>query len=84
MRKELHQTAGSDERQEHACRRLRRTHADSLADERDRKGRLRDLLSNEEKEDSLSQQDRDGNSQLLSPGCEEDIRGLGDGTVNTV
>lgn len=43
---------------------------DSLADQRNRKGSLRHLLSNKEEEDSLSQQDRDGHSQLLSSSCE--------------
>lgn len=51
---------------------------DSLADERNRKRRLRDLLSNKEEEDSLSQQDRDGHSQLLSPSCEGHKGDLGD------
>lgn len=55
-----------------------RTHTDSLANERDRKRCLRDLLSNKKEEDSLSQQDRDGHSQLLSPGCEGDNRDLWD------
>lgn len=34
-----------------------RTHSNSLANERDRKRRLRNLLSNEKEEDSLGQQD---------------------------
>lgn len=34
-----------------------RTRSDSLANERDRKRRLRNLLSNKKEEDSLSQQD---------------------------
>lgn len=55
-----------------------KTHTDSLANERDGKRRLRDLLSNKEEEDSLSQQDGDGHSQLLSPSCEGDNRDLGD------
>lgn len=46
------------------------TQTDLLANERNRKRRLRDLLSNKKEEDSLSQQDRDGYSQLLSPSCE--------------
>lgn len=56
----------------------KKAHSDSLADERDRKRGLRDLLSNEKEEDSLSQQHRDGHSQLLSPSCEGDNRNSGD------
>lgn len=61
-----------------------RTHTDSLADERDRERGLRDLLSNKKEEDSLSQQDRDGHSQLLSPSCEGDNRDLGHREPNQI
>ncbi len=64
--------------QKRPSRGQQRTHTDSLADERDRERCLRDLLSDKEEEDSLSQQDRDRHSQLLSPSCEGDNRDLGD------
>ena len=58
-----------DKRRKHPAE-VGREHTDSLANERHRERGLRDLLSDEDEEDSLSEQDGDCHRQLLSTGCE--------------
>lgn len=89
MRRDLLEESQQKERERkrkaaELCRGQQTTHSDSLADERDRERCLRDFLSNKKEENSLSQQDRDGHSQLLSPSCEGDNRDLGDSRAHQI